>query len=114
MKTLEFMNIEQPKVIGKAYRYVDILYGDDCHTYVRVYLHDYPIIKETPKGIWINDWSKKRFVNLNARKKFACLTKEDALISFKARKERQIRILESQLRHAKEALSVIGQVEFTK
>jgi len=98
--------------LGKAYRYVDTLYsrgdGDfDYSTYVDVYLLEYDVVKETLKGIWIQDiLGRRRFVNLNSRKKFACLSKEDALISFKARKERQIRILESQLKLAKEALLV--------
>ena len=96
----------------KAYRYVDRLHftGDDdytCSVYVTIYLEEYNIIKETPKGMWVVSpyGGRKHFVNLISRKKFACLSKEEALISFKARKERQIRVLESQLGHAKIALA---------
>lgn len=97
----------------RAYRYIDTVYssGDDDYgftTFVKVVLHEFEVIKETPKGIWIRVPGRKRFVNLGARKKYACLSKLDALESFKRRKMRQIRILETQLRHAKEALGIMG------
>lgn len=111
--------IEIQKVsLGKAYRYESRLYssGDEeygYHTHVMVELIEYEIIKRTNKGIWIIDnyrfvfmptYIGKKFVNLTARKKFACLTKDDALKSFIARKERQIKILTSQLQNAQTAL----------
>lgn len=105
---------EQSKELGKAYRYVDTLHSSGSEEYgfslyITVYLLEYQIVKETPRGIWIEEYiGKKRFVNLSARKKFACVSKEDALISFRKRKERQIRILENQLRFAKEALLYSG------
>jgi len=111
---LEFMDIEQPQAICMAYRYNDVLHGDEFHTYVKVYLYEYPVIKETPKGIWIREWGRKRFVNLEARKKFACLSKEDALISFKARKTRQVKILEAQLKNTKEALIEAEKIDTLK
>ena len=99
----------------KVYRYQDTLHpgGDEDNpsAYVEVYLQTFDVLRETPKGIWIgysNFSGWKRFVNLSAKKKYACLSKEDALISFKARKERQVEILEHQLRYAKEALAKAG------
>ena len=93
---------------NKAYRYKDTLYswGDNGWAFVRVHLEEFNVIKETPKGIWIQGkfGGRKHFILLTARKKYACLSKEDAKVSFIARKERQIRILESQLNHAKDAL----------
>lgn len=67
----------------------------------------YPIIKRTMKGAWIYtyDGGGKKFVNLTARKQFACLTKQLALESFIARKQRQIKILNSQLDDAKTFLA---------
>ena len=94
-----------------AYRFVDVLVGSEDWTYVNVYLHEYPIIKTTVKGFWIDMFGRKRFVLSDSRKKFACLTKEDALESFKRRKERQIRLLESQLSHAKTALDKAHTME---
>lgn len=106
---MEWIEVKTPKPIGTAYRYTDTLYssGDDeygWNTYIRVHLNKYPIIKKTDKGIWLDNFGSKRFVLLAARKKFACLTIEEALASYKARKNRQIKILVTQLKHANEAL----------
>jgi len=104
----------------KAYRYVDNLYssGDEEYGYatiIKVDLEEFDVVKETLKGMWVQPlWAKdypdtelkhRRFVNLNSRKKFACLSKEDALRSYIARKERQIKILKNQLQNAETALS---------
>lgn len=68
-------------------------------------LEMYEVVKHTPKGVWIYlGWEGKRFVLRDARKRFACPTKEEALESFMARKRRQIRILTAQRKNAKEAL----------
>ena len=66
-----------------------------------VNLYSYPIIRKTPKGVWIDDYGKERFILLSAKKKFACQTKKEALESFIARKTQQIRILSNQLDQAK-------------
>lgn len=66
---------------------------------------DFPIVKRTRHGVWLWVWGAKRFVLTDARKKFACATKEEALISFQARKKRQIHILEHQLEKARRAFS---------
>ena len=101
----------------EAYRYVNSLvsYGDEdsgYHARVKVDLIAYPVMKETPKGIWIYvPFNQKKFINLSAKKKFACISKEDALYSFIARKKRQIRILSTQLRDAQDALSLVGYKE---
>jgi hypothetical protein len=109
---MDFIMMKQVKPIGIAYRYNGVLYGDgNGYTYIRVYLSKYPITKKTNKGIWIDIFGRKRFVLLSARKKYACLTQEEALESFKARKNRQIRILNSQLTHAKEALDQAETIE---
>jgi hypothetical protein len=68
---------------------------------LKIELYSYRVIRETSKGVWINDYGKDRFVLLTARKKFACRTKEEALESFIARKNRQIKILSLQLEKAK-------------
>ncbi len=87
-----------------VYRYVDKASSDGFGgAYTRLYLHEYPVIKETREGIWIDRYGKKKFILLSARKKFACFSKEEALESFIARKERQIDILESRLSQAKDA-----------
>ncbi len=70
-------------------------------------LDRYPVLKATKCGVWIQPTvypsNCKKFVNLNARKQWACRTPEEAFISYQHRKARQISILEAQLRRAKQA-----------
>jgi hypothetical protein len=83
------------------YRYYDHWTGTDR---VDVYLHSFYVYKETPNGWWINDYGKKRWVSKTSRKKFAYPTIEQAKESFKYRKERQMKILDSQIKKARLAL----------
>ena len=94
-----------------AYRYEDCLIS---YSGVYVVLREIPIVKFTPKGFWIYGIGYHRlgrFVPTNTRKKFACLTKEDAKISFIARKKSQIRIVSQQLDRAKTALYLIEHIK---
>ncbi len=94
----------------KAYRYKDTVFstGDEEYgyrTHLNVTLIEFNVVKETPKGFWVEDIiGRRRFVNLHSQKKYACLSKSDAIESFIRRKQAQIRILKTQLRHAEEAL----------
>jgi len=99
----------------KLYRFEDVSYGilneweEVSGSYVRVEERTYDVLKETPKGYWINLWSfeyEKKWVSKEAKKRFAYPTREEAMTNFKARKGRQIQILESQLKKAKEALNI--------
>ena len=100
------------------YRYEDIKYSLGVDEYdepipgctIRVNKHQYAITKRTPKGAWIKYGFDKKFVLLTARKKYACLTSEEALESFKARKQRQIAILDNNIRNAKRALQLADSV----
>ena len=77
---------------------------------MRLYLNAYLILKETPCGCWIEwGYGEKKFVNLKARKKFAHLTPEEAMEAFKARKRRQIAILNGQLLRAEAALHLSAE-----
>jgi hypothetical protein len=67
------------------------------------------VISETPKGVWLDYAGGKKFVRAAARKQFACPTLEEAKISFRARKRRQIRILKAQLRRAERALRLVSE-----
>ena len=62
----------------------------------------YPVTKRTPCGAWIEG----RFVNLQANKRFACNTIEEAVESFVARRQRQIRILKKKLQYAEDDLNL--------
>lgn len=63
-------------------------------------IREYPVIKETPKGKWIQDtwFDRKRFVLNNSRKCFAHASKEKALDSFVYRKMFQLKIYQQKLK----------------
>ena len=73
---------------------------------------DYTVIKHTPKGVWLGyghgGW--KRFVKKDATRRFACPTIEEAKVSFIARKNKQISILQKQISQIQEALKLIEKV----
>jgi hypothetical protein len=121
--------MKEPSDSNKLYRYEDVHYSAGVDEYdnplpggsVCVELREYPIIKRTPKGVWISEcwtWSAtipfpgqetrqdrgERFVLLSARKRFAAETKEQALEDYKARKRAQIRILKARVQAAECAL----------
>lgn len=65
---------------------------------VEVWTLKYDVVRHTPKGFWITlGFGDRRFVLRGARKKYACLTLEEAKQSFLARKKRQRRILQARL-----------------
>lgn len=98
------------------FRYVDVVYaapfdetGHGTGT-VKVELREYPIVRRTPKGVWISGadtCTGERFVLTKARRRFACPTVTEARASFIARKKAQIRILNAQLRRAQKALDAL-------
>ena len=76
-----------------------------------VSVHEYPVLRETPKGVWLEGcgfYGSPRFVLRDARKRYACPTEEEAWESFRARKNRQLRILRAQVRHVEEVLGSAG------
>lgn len=60
-------------------------------------LVEFPVLRETRCGVRLTDG---KFILKQARKRFACPTKEEAMESFKRRKIVQISILKAQLRSA--------------
>jgi len=103
---------KKPEVGDTWYRYEDRRYGsvnefdEVVSSYVKLMLRELTVTKVTPKGVWLNG---SKFVLLTANKRFAAATQEEALASLKARKARQIRILESQLGHARDAMRLADQ-----
>ena len=70
-----------------------------CDPYI-VFLKEFEVTKETPKGFWVNDdYGKKKFVlsSENSRKRFAYETKEQALANFIARTEKSIKFTKLRL-----------------
>jgi hypothetical protein len=107
MPSYSFLPKDNP--LGYLYRYESRLDCDYEGGPIKAYiwLKKCPIISLTPKGVWIECWNhgkEKKYVCLTARKKYACETKEQALESFIARKERQILLLKYTLEHVEDAL----------
>lgn len=77
---------------------------------LEVHCYKFRVIKHTPFGV-ILDTGNHRFVKNEGKKRYACATREEALESFKARKQRQALILGHQLNGAKKALAIAEVVE---
>ena len=91
-------------------RYASSLDEFECPVgdgHLEVKLRKFPVLKHTPKGVWINGWRGRRFVLRDARKRYACPTLEEATESFIARKKRQAGIYRARLRDAEEAIKLI-------
>jgi len=108
MSTYRSKGVERIKPEKYLYRWDvalrNMVYCCNCNRYL---IHSF-----TKCGVWIymsqyaTYQSKLKFVNMQSKKKYACETKEEALISFKARKNRQIRILNRQIETAKVGLEM--------
>src|SRR5690606_627484 len=79
----------------------------DYVTYRRtvVNVETFKVLRHTPKGAVISVSGEPRFICKNWTKQFACPTVEEAIVSYKARKEKQIAIYEARIRDVKEALT---------
>ena len=115
----------------KYYRYFDPESYDEYTPGDKLYLEEYEVLKQTPCGIWIlfpdrNRWNieiqkyelGKKFIlerslynKTTTNKRFAWLTKKEALISYIARKEKQIGILNCQLDNAKNYLDIAKEMQ---
>jgi len=111
------------------YRYEDVAYAvlsngqdDRWHSRLEVELRTYPVLRRTPKGVWLDidpcdpfgrfDEPTRRFVLTNARRRFACPTLEEAKASFIARKRAQIRIYEARAARAWQAIAKLDWIAF--
>lgn len=89
--------VSDPTVL---WRYDDALYGQLC-------LREFHVLRETPRGCWIEvEPGQKKFVLATAHKRHAYPTKAEALASFIKRKTRQITILSKRLALAQENLRI--------
>lgn len=76
---------------------------------VTILIEELEVLKVTPKGVWLaycSQYSDRRFVLNESRKRFACPTIKEALDSFVARKERQAGIYEARARTARRAIKL--------
>jgi hypothetical protein len=72
---------------------------------VYVSIHEYRVTRETPKGVWLDNG---RFVLRDARKRWACPTRDEAVESFLARKRRQLRLLNSTVSQVEQAVTMVA------
>lgn len=108
-----------PQVDDTWYRYEDQRYAPPLDEWERpcgagrlaVELREYRVSRVTPKGVWLGGFYTRRFVLLEANKRFACPTKAEAMTSFLARKEKQAGILSSRLRNVELAIQMGKELE---
>lgn len=97
------------------YRYYEVHYSGGCDEWgdvipgtgrIAVELMEIPVIKKTPCGAWVGwDEHDKKFVNLNWNKRYALPTLEEAKASYRARKRREISLMEARANGARLALA---------
>lgn len=81
---------------------------ESCGSRTVIKLQSFPVLNQTPKGVWIRDWGgEKRFICHNWTKRYALPTVEEARHSYLKRKERQASIYEARARNAREAIALI-------
>ncbi len=79
---------------------------------IKVEHREYEVLKETPKGVWLNIGFSKTFVRRDAKRQFASPTVEQALEKFLRRKERQLAILRARMRSVEVAISQADEIKF--
>ncbi len=114
---MQFIVTDEARPQEVWYRYVNGRYAPMLDEFERplgsgepfLTLHEYTVLKHTPCGVWLSagDYGLPRFVLRDARKRFACPTKEEAAESFRARKAKEIRILRRQIANAEAALALL-------
>lgn len=72
-----------------------------------VVLEKVPVVKETPKGVWLDDYGQKKFCLKDARRRWAYPTVELAKNSFEIRKRKQLQHLQRQIDHVKAVVEAI-------
>ena len=75
-------------------------------SHVHSYLSRFPIIKETPKGYWVGDYGRKRWVSNTTRKRFAHRTEAEAAEALRQRKISYVRHQKARLRKAENELAL--------
>ena len=97
---------------------MNILYRAEYSCYtdgnISICIKTYRIIKQTAKGVWIENYDSKKFVLLTGRKRFAYPTKEEAINSLKCTKQRQLKIIKGIERVANNIIQQIEQKDINE
>lgn len=101
------------KIIGDFYANKSVLWrANSTHCEgmgTKIEFRAFPIVKYTPCGVVINNYSeRRRFVNLRAGKQWASANMNEAVDQLRHRKRAQVRILRNQLANAEEAYQVLN------
>lgn len=93
----------------KLYRYQEEFYAEG---HIKINKHVFAVIKETPKGYWIRDLKyNKRWVSQEGRKAYARADYKDAFNDFKARKNKQLAILNARVKSTKKIINMAKAME---
>jgi hypothetical protein len=94
---------------------ISVLYRFDADYRNRPWLQEFKVIKETPCGWWIEIWfnSKNRWVSKTTIKKYAYPTKQEALIGYTKRKEKQLWHLDRTTKNVKEMIEEANKVDLS-
>jgi hypothetical protein len=113
---VDFVVDETPPPAEVWYRVVDLRYAPTLDEWDRpqgngrsaVQVREYPVLRHTERGVWLEGYGEtgRRFVLRDARKRFACPTREEAWESFRARKQKQLRLLTAQIAHVRRVLEM--------
>jgi hypothetical protein len=112
---VDFVVDETPPPAEVWYRVVDFRYAPTLDEWDRpqgdgqsaLKVSEYLVVRHTERGVWLHlDGWGRRFVLRDARKRFACPTLKEAWESFRARKERQLRLLTAQIAHVRRVLEM--------
>jgi len=96
-----FKDFEKAAKPDHLYRFYEV--GGEAWHDCDIFLEQFPVLKKTACGCWIQAYHKKKFVLSGARKRFACASLEEAAESFIARKKRQYSIYSYRTDLAKQA-----------
>lgn len=77
--------------------------------HVRIRLLELRVVRLTPKCAVVDYYGQEKRILLSAHARFACETTEQALISYRRRKQSQVKILEAQLGNVRRALTIVEQ-----
>jgi len=75
-----------------------------------LFYHECQVIRKTKCGVWVYYYGEEKLVIHSHKKKFAYPNKKAALESYYLRKERQVKILETQLAKAKVSLALTKDI----
>lgn len=96
------------------YRYYDMEISCDPRMY-GIYLETFTVLRHTPKGVWLALYAgdeKGKFVLNGKGKRYAYNNKEDAMESYKIRRQRRVRYLKRDLERAERTLALAEAGEF--